>query len=1130
MDLLEDVYPLTRKSLSEHNVRHFIETLGTKGKAEKLTELRDLSKDIRRMISGVCEEGMVVSERKWQIFCDRIRRRIQQTKNKLSYGLLSRRLDAAFEWARTEVHADDIEFAPPIPENPEEARLRALEEFAVSYVPMNIMRPKDTRSKEPNEDPQPDVVGTEEIVSPSEPQLTTMEIVSETVSVPKIGFIATLDAERGERSREEHLLSRIREFLLGVFDEDFLRAIRDKENELKFDDALSEQTVRGIAKLVRTAWNTVEETLKPRLTELFSIYEKTQSQALAEPRDESSDDAEKTFIQAVWNNMRNSLHSAEEHVQHRLLQYGRETKKFELPRAVLEMFRSHCLENCRSYLDIISEPTEIATNLPRFTVASPLPKSKTNGHPEQATLDPIKIRILERLMPSKYGKPNAPFSHAEQAFLVDQITALSKSPNRGHRQKFLDELCQRFSGGIQMRSEEFLRGVLEREIMPLVVLNRQLATKPPEPKPADLPPRPPRPPKAAAPVAPKKVGEEEILKRYLERNIVTPMEAELLVQLSSANEHRRNIRNGRFGDIVNIVNEQCWGGQPERDGTFVRNVMRALELSVIVHDGAFARPGAMSDVPPATGEARIAAPAEAAPEDIEHIAARAPATDTGIPTEDTSTESPLPTQEPAPAISLPEVAARFEEQALTPTMEKARATAGYFARLHQRILTHSELRLSPRNRLPLLFAEVQTLNEEAEALWEKLDEFRTDRQRDLEALRTGAVLLRTQIDALGITDERIRATVHLGSVEELRTCAQSFLSDTATFDEELKNFGTKLVVLQEEFASIEKNRLKADTFFSRELLRHTISATTADVHEFIRTVLGDESAALLSDDPVLQNQRNDVGNLLDAMSQGVLKDIDKCKDIGRRREDAAAVLASLSVLEAMPAHAATTAPSTSSNGEGKPEIKREPASVHLKSAVQGPPLDHRNSSLLRLTATKMTMGTRRDPREFDMNLLQVRLLQMLVVFPTQVQSAGVVKPISSKYKSLYMGRGISDLIELWKQMFGEPTPDKEEVKEALDALSSEGWKGLEKSPAGPKKEEREASPTPLIKFRNKVGHLRYVPADRTYDFMRSLTGGVALTAAFEHKLVAILDAGAHVKAEKSLQKRTHSAASHQAKA
>lgn len=1152
LELLETVYPTKTASSSEHNLRHFVESTA-KDQGLKQSELKAAASDIRSLITKACEDGVVSSERQWAVMCRRIDQRIQKTKNTLRFALLSKRIQEAIDWAREEVHAATVSF------DTDESPAAAEPALPAAAEPVVTDQPRDDDeaafmallAQEEEEAALAALIEEEEAAAEREralQALTESELGAVDMPAPTMkpsltpermdvapSFFGTIEAERGQRTPEAFLRDRMKEFAWAMFDEEFLPALRKHERELRFEDALSLETAKRIIKLVGLLERKIDELMDARMPALLATLSSFPPAAA---------ETEEIFMHEIWRTVREALAATEAAIKDRILLHGVNPNKTELPRVVLGTFLSHCLESGRSYLDIVTEPANALTELPGMQLrhdASATGKAKT--------IEMLRReRVLQHLIPTRCTGDEVPLSASETEYLARRIEGKGRI-NNAMRAELMRELQEKFTGGAPVRSEHYFRAVVEPAIAEIIAAKRERErSATPRPRAAVQAPAPAKPSADLSPAEQRAAA----LKSYVEKNVATPHEVTVLAELSRNKAHRKSIHQGKFDAIATIVNEQCWAGQPERDAQFVENVIAAIRIG-IVHPAAplpeasapleiaeeapvsaiATEPEAVSAAEDEATPAELSAettpafepasddrttldvsPANPAPADEEQSIADVPA-EAATSVEETTfvapSEAPEAMTEPLkteaaaeiePAVEPTEAAPAVEIPAAPEATEKRRAQDAYASRLLKEITTHATMRTAPLARMHAMVGDVLRLADEGEQLLESYQELLEGRQNEMDALRMGAALLTRGDD---ISEDRMCAVCHVSSPEELRSFAERFLADARSQPEKLEKLETDFASLREQANLINKDLRTAQQFFARDLQRITLTSSQSEAEHFVLDLFGEDAIALLSEeDSGVEQAKQDIQNALDNMMQGVLRDLLEYKDIARRVEDATAIAKAL-------------APK-------KKNIDRAPRGHAVHDVVAGHPINGEAltpSEALKLTVAKMTMGTKKEQKTYDISLLQARLLQLLIVFPNVVPDGDGddVKPRSKSYKKLWHGRGPWELAVLWKEMFGEESPPKEEIAIALHALASEGRKGMAANTAGPAAAERESAVTPLMKFCNRDGHLKFVPAEPTYDFVRSLNGPVAMTSEFEEKLAGLLDAKARAKQEKSKSMR-----------
>ena len=144
--------------------------------------------------------------------------------------------------------------------------------------------------------------------------------------------------------------------------------------------------------------------------------------------------------------------------------------------------------------------------------------------------------------------------------------------------------------------------------------------------------------------------------------------------------------------------------------------------------------------------------------------------------------------------------------------------------------------------------------------------------------------------------------------------------------------------------------------------------------------------------------------------------------------------------------------------------------------------------------------------EYPLNELQVRLLQLLIILPTNVvvQSTGTLKQRSEFYQNIWFGRKYDDLLKLWETVYGKPVPTRTDMQQALEPISGTKGGDAETSSKRVTIPERDKTPKPVIFF-NPGSLTSILPTTPTYKFIRSLKGEFALDDALEQKILGAID-------------------------
>lgn len=132
--VLDAVYPTNGHTTAPMNVRAFVDAIGAGKGEEKQEAVRDLAKEVRKIMQQTCIDGRIPSQESWEKMCKRIKLAIRQTKNQISYIRLSQTLQDAFEWGQEQFANAEFQFDEEQKEHHQPEKGDELEEEATAPV------------------------------------------------------------------------------------------------------------------------------------------------------------------------------------------------------------------------------------------------------------------------------------------------------------------------------------------------------------------------------------------------------------------------------------------------------------------------------------------------------------------------------------------------------------------------------------------------------------------------------------------------------------------------------------------------------------------------------------------------------------------------------------------------------------------------------------------------------------------------------------------------------------------------------------------------------------------------------------------------------------------------------------
>lgn len=945
-----------------------------------------------------------------------------------------------------------------------------------------------------------------------------------------------------------------------VLQNDVIPALKQMNDKYGFDQRLSERRLsllatlfeKNLLKVVRRWYEEHAEELRETLMTERRIYDKHPRRAeLSEAK--TLELFKKKLIErlteartAVLNRERGPEHSDDPD---------------ELSRAVIRCFREHGIEAFKTYIEL-TETVEDLDRLFADAAAKAPVKAPAHGHKKHHSIDdfsPSASVLARGLMPDRFTEENAPLSAAERAYMKNEMSGwMTLDANRGRRATMQEHLRVHFTGGILVRDDQTFKNMVS-EIVSEIARERAATekTKPAAPPSIKKQPAASMPPQQPLHTAPKPTRrpEEEVIAEEIATYVPTSQEIWIVKREYAASNvpgvKNKGRRTHYTEQLAKRFNRECWGSTKEnpvheRDGKFAELLLRAVQAGVEPH---------MEEFVPIAPEP-IALNKAATPSDR-------PATlmDAEQSTDIVIDETIIPSNDAADDDAVqPPIA-----EAMTPTQEESSAEDGTTS-LPEAIVTtrvqHGMERMRERLRLTLMgIRESQPTVEELKTLQEDLNKLDSVAEDALDALTEFTEENRDTISFIeqadlssrkgGLGAENTAALgafvlTKFGSIGECAAKIETFASLAQALSDALEEFRSIRDELEGRHKSTDTRLKQARQALGFDLMKRMGLASEEEARvECVELLFeGNPDIADLFNG---RRERFDVmreaARHYDFLQTGVLDVIRKEDAVLRKARLGAESLSKLlsMIEETKPTIAAegmtTTGASTTADesirttqvtvDEGRQPIVETVESAPAKAAH--PESNGHTSGTWRelLGQPAPTMSYRPakgKPIDFPLNLVQYRLLQLLVVFPTVRWAAyeKKVTPISPRtYQVKRQGLSYVDLQRVWTDVFGGEAPTKEDIGELLSTIHTVPEAGIDaKLTHGPNKIDRATAQAPVIMFRNSVGHFRFIPSDVTYAFVRSQQDVFELTPDLEAKIVASLDREAREDERKYQEKES----------
>ncbi|MBU2213568.1 hypothetical protein KKC44_05615 [Patescibacteria group bacterium] len=909
-------------------------------------------------------------------------------------------------------------------------------------------------------------------------------------------LIEVLDLVGERKSPEEFLGAHLRGLCLEVFHTQFLPALAQSE-KLAYSQQLSVEDLSDLAGLINLFLRRVDETVQGASRE----YQKHMT-AAERKRDDDSENDQQDRVSAAHDEMfisfKRDLTGCIREFVRRVDQWSkRGSGKRE---EVAQLFQNVYLRTLEEYMELVDTPedlvVELATNGTQEAnpADAPLMDRRASGlsRAKWKRLQPWHVSFLQALIPEKCAMRDVPLSQAEHNFLCETLDGLDASGRL--RSSLLKEwaghLNAHYCGGLCLRNDRDLRNALPELRASLVQnLQQEFGLDVGVTLPSQI-----------TRSAQEEAEQEEVqtveqpIQRDADRDkkmqlwsdlhrmypLVTQLEFEILSRASGEGVPgvaQREARLAFCDRLAAQINEDLWGGQPDRDAQFVDLMLRAIRSNIIkVGDD---QPVVVCAIP---SEPIVSVPA------VSEVA-------------ETTTETPIPIAVSVlPPDADPETAA-VDEEAQEPVPQVVKFSSDQLIGIESLLATwRAQIVINAERRNPSV-DEVNNLEQELHKLTQLANALLEEADNALEQLR-GVLRYCSIIANVGkmrgakpmVSSDAVRnAEQIIGKpLSEMQKPMLEVLAVLGPICKRYQNLMSQFNTISSRVQQIQREIETADSYFSRTLRIKTDQQSSEDSKQFLERLFGESLDDQFCADLSARSKFGKLLNDLDVfVHEEALGDLRSIFEPQNRKESPAGYMEdatqAIVIMPAIGRHSKT------SSSARKPADS--PGSATHSFATQQPP-EHE-------VVTTMCVGQGDSKQEFGLTGLQVKLLQLLTSTPT---NAGPM------YIKKWWGRKCTHLQDLWIAAYGhdDDTPSTADIEEALIPLCTDVGKGR------PNKNKRQGINTPLVLFRHeRVRHKWFLPVDATLQWARTVAGEMQLQPEQLKRVVSVLN----ISLEESREKR-----------